>query len=391
MRIFVEADSIVAEKMSGIGHTTLEIIRALDAQAQQSNLSLTVIVPFGKKNRISQYGFKATKVRQLPPGYRYVNYALTRISLPTYADLLFGKGVYIFPNYKTWPLLFSKAITFIHDVSFRIFPETTQPQNLPYLLKNIPRWIKRTDKIISISHQSASEIASFYPEAKDKTETIYLGIDEKVYYRRNDAEIDVAKNEYGITGSYVLAVGNIEPRKNIDILLDAFKSHADATKSQMSLVLIGGSGWNNEGTLNKIQALIDLGYHVVRPAKYVLDEDLPALYSGASALVQIALHEGFGLSPVQALACGTPMLLSDIPVFKEVIGERKGALYVPTDDVVAIENALAEIDKVNLENPAPSHDLTWSLTAERLAAIAGIIAEMKMPRSTRKTPKNRAL
>ena len=377
MRIFIEADSIATDKMSGIGHTTLEIIRALDKKAKDRSLSVTIIIPYGKKELIHKYGFQNVTVRQLPPGYRYVNYALTRTSVPVFIDLLFGKGIYIFPNFKTWSLLFSRSITFIHDVSFKIFPETTQPQNLRYLLKNIPRWIHKTDKVISISDQSQKEIISFYPEAKAKIQTIYLGIDETVFYQRTQTEIEAVKKQYDIAGEYILAVGNIEPRKNIDVLLDGYRTHIDATKSELSLVLIGGSGWNNEKSLLKIQTLIDEGYKVVRPSTYVLDADLPALYSGATALVQIALHEGFGLSPVQALACGTPTILSDIPVFKEVIGEKPGVSYVKTNDVKGLARAISRVDTPRATRPTVSNELTWTLTAERLIDVAAIMAKIK--------------
>jgi alpha-1,3-rhamnosyl/mannosyltransferase len=377
MRIIVEADAIAVAKMSGIGHTTLELLRAFDAlDPKLSHTSFTAVVPYGKKEFVQKYGFKHVKVKQLPPGYKYINYALTRTSFPAYMDLLYGKGVYIFPNFKNWPLLFSKSISFFHDVSFRLFPESTQPQNLRYLLKNIPRWMHRSTRVVAISNQSKSEIVHFYPELEQKIQTIYLGADPSFYYRRSNEEIDVVKQKYSIKGKYFLAVGNIEPRKNIGNLLDGFREYVDTTDSKVTLVLVGGSGWNNSDILDKITSMQQSGYKVLRPETYVLDEDLPALYSGSGGLVQVAFHEGFGLSPVQALFCGVPMLLSDIPVLKEVIGEREGVNFVDPHSTSSIATGLSRLDIIS-SAPLSDSNLNWHSTAKQLMDLAGILDTTK--------------
>ena len=163
--------------MSGIGHATLEMIRVFDDTLDNKKDKLVLAVPFGKKRFIvEKYGFKNAHVQSLPPGFKYVNYVLTRTSLPVPMDLYFGKGVYIFPNYKTWYVPFSRAVTFVHDVAFKIFPEATNPKNLVYLEKNFTRWLNRADVIISISKTSTQEVLRFFPWVKDKIQTIYLGV-----------------------------------------------------------------------------------------------------------------------------------------------------------------------------------------------------------------------
>jgi glycosyltransferase involved in cell wall biosynthesis len=333
---------------------------------------LTIIVPFGKKEYLTKYDFKNVRIRSLPPGYKYVNYLLVRTSLPIPIDLIYGKGTYIFPNYKNWYVPFSKSITFMHDVAFKIFPDTTHPKNLEYLKANFSRWIKRADKIIAISNQSASELAQYFPDAKSKIETIYLGVDANVYCPRPTKEVKAAIKEYGLSNDYFLTVGNIEPRKNVLRTLEAYERYVDETKSKTQLVLVGGDGWKNENIKDKIASLIAGGYSVYRPKKYVQDEHLPALYSGARATIHTAVHEGFGLPPLQSQACGTPVVVSNLAVFKETLND-KASIYIDPYDVMSIVRGMKKAGKMPSKVQVPKTDLTWDSTIKQLVKLAAII------------------
>jgi glycosyltransferase involved in cell wall biosynthesis len=370
MNIFIEADSIAAERMSGIGHAALEIIRAFDRLMDtRPDIKVSIIVPFKQVGFIDQYGFKNIKIRRLPPAFKYVNYLLARTSIPVPVDLFYGRGVYIFPNYKTWFVPFSTSLTYVYDVAFKKYPEATQPKNLAYLEANFNRWLRRADKVITSSKTSASEIASFFPAHKDKIEVQYLGTDPKVYYRRPEGEIKKTLAAYGLPSDYFLAVGNIEPRKNVLGMLDAFAQYADTTQNPHNLVLVGGGGWNNQDILDRIAELQRKRYPIFRPSKYVADNDLPALYSGASALLQVAFHEGFGLSPVQAQACGTPVIASDLPVFKETLS-AKNIQFVDPRDTKAITRAMGAIGTgVYGAAPKGTITLTWDDVALNLLQL----------------------
>lgn len=309
----------------------------------------------------------------MPPGYKYINYLLVRTSIPVPVDLLFGRGLYIFPNYKNWYVPFSRSITFIHDIAYKLFPDTTHPKNLQYLNANFDRWLKRADRIVSISQQSTREIEEIFPEAKGRIETIYLGVDRKEFYPRNSSEIRDTLQEYGIKRDYFLIVGNIEPRKNISRLLDAYRRYADKASSPAQLVIVGGDGWKNESIIQQLNKLIKEGYSVYRPKKYVADTALPMLYSGARALFHVALHEGFGLPPVEGQACGTPVVASDIPVLREVLSPENVTYVNPNS---AEEIAQAMLDSRPYQQKRRStvkQNLTWENTVEHLLSFAGII------------------
>ena len=375
MRIVIEADSIAADKMSGIGHATLEIIKFLSKVDKSEDIRTTIVVPFAKKNWvINKYGLTNIKVRTLPPAYRYVNYALTRTGIPAFMDLVYGKGIYIFPNYKNWPLLYSKSLTFIDDLAFKLYPETINPKNLTYLESNIERWLKRTDKILTISHSSEKDIKNFFPQYADKINIVHLGVNDKVYFKRDLKSTNAVLKRYNLPNKFILYVGNIEPRKNILTLLEAYKKYCDANEHPLPLLLVGGDGWNNDGIKQRINNLTKEGYKISVPKQYIEDEDMPFIYSAAALLTHLAVHEGFGLTVTEALSTKTPVLLSDIDVLREVAGDA--GVYVKPDDIMQIANGMKDLTyNKQLRNQLIDRGIkrsklfTWSSTVNKLIEI----------------------
>ncbi len=366
-RIIIEADSIVANKMSGIGHTTLELIRELENFTDK--FKITIIVPYGKKQVVEKYGFKNVLVRSLPPGYRYVNYALTRTSLPIPVDIIYGRGIYIFPNYKTWWLLFSRSVTFVDDVAFKIYPETINPKNLAYLNANFDTWLKRSNKIITISRSAKKEFEKFFPLYRNKVETVYLGINPLVFYPRDKNEISKVLNKYNFPNKSFLFIGNLEPRKNILNLLEAYSSYCVISKIKLPLLIIGGDGWKNNDIHKKIKDLQKTGHKVIVPDRYVSDDDLPAIYTSATALVHVAIHEGFGLPPLQAQSCGTPVIASNLSVFHETL-KKENTYYVDPTNINQIANFMIKAEKQFSRNRIKNRtNLTWENTVMNLFKI----------------------
>lgn len=364
-KIFIEADAIAHAKMSGVGHTVLEIVRVLDGLAVKQDLDITLIVPFGGRAQVRSYGFRNIKIKRLPPGRRVVNYLLARTSLPLPVDLWFGRGTYLFLNYKTWYVPFSRSIGMVYDLAFRSFPQTVSPKNRVYLEKNFPRWLKRADTLLSISSSSAEELERYYPAHKSKVVVVHLGVDPAVFHRRTAREIAEVAQKHNFPKQYFLFVGNLEPRKNLSVLLDAYKLYSDATKHSIPLLLVGGDGWNNEAVKAKLRDLQERRYEVYQNRSYVGDEDLPALYSGATALVHIAVHEGFGLPPVQAQACGTPVIVSDLPVFHETLQDNS-TTYVANPTPRNVADALLAQNGAHFADYAP---LTWEKTTQKIISV----------------------
>ncbi|MDB5168809.1 MAG: group 1 glycosyl transferase [Candidatus Saccharibacteria bacterium] len=371
-KIFIEADAIAYETMSGIGHATLEIVRAFDAAIDNGHeVTVTVLIPRGTKHIVDRYNFRHVAVKTLPFSQKYLNYLLTRTSAPVPVDLWFGRGVYIFPNYKNWYVPFSISLTFIHDVAFKIFPESTQPKNLAYLQANFNRWLKRASKVLTISESSAKDFRTYFPQFKDKLEVVYLGVDPQFYFPQSAVAINEVLQKYDLPNQYFLYVGNIEPRKNLDRLLDAYEAYRTEQDGKQALVLIGGDGWKNEAIKERVAKLQTQGHPIFWPKQYVPDEDLPALYSGATALIHLALHEGFGLPPVQAQACGTRIIASNLAVFKETL-DQAAVTYVDPANASAV--ALLMSKAPDSGKAKPYGTLTWNATVLRLLQIIDKIA-----------------
>ncbi|MDL2341607.1 MAG: glycosyltransferase family 1 protein [Patescibacteria group bacterium] len=319
-KLFIEASAICETRISGVGQVTLStIIELAKNDAFLQRFKIVLLIPSGTRGSLQQHSLPMhnveTKVIHLE---KHIFHRLLVYRLLPPMDLLFGKGIYLFPNFKNWPVYHSNSLTYIHDVAFRLYPETVQRKNLKMLKHNVPLWVKRTTRIITVSSSSKQEIIHELGVDTDKVNVVPNGVDTTYFRPMPKIETDDIKQQYGIQGNYLLYVGNIEPRKNISRLLDAYAGLPENLRDEYSLVLVGGGGWGKDDIESKIVTLQGDGFNIIRPDVYVPDAHLPYLYSGASLLTHVALHEGFGLSVLQAMACKTPVLASDIAVLHEV-------------------------------------------------------------------------
>lgn len=343
LRVFVDTEVLIVPHFSGIGHYTLELLRALDAAIEdRGDIQVTLGVYFRRMDKIHSYGFRNFKIRRSPFPLRISN-GLKMRGVQPYLDLFFGKKVYLFPNYTSWPLLFSKAVSIVYDLSFEFFPQYVEPRNQKFLSKQVKRSVERSTKVITISTNSLKEITQFYNVPKKQVPIVYPGIDQSEFFRRPKKEVDEVKARYGIHGKYILFVGNIEPRKNLKTLLLAYEKLSPELKSEYSILLVGTRGWLDNEIFDIIKRLRMNGDHIQQPLEYVVDEDRPALYSGASLFVYPSLYEGFGIPPVEAMACGTPAITSNNSSLPEAVG--KAAVMVDAKSVNDLRDAMTRVLK----------------------------------------------
>lgn len=341
LKVFVDAEVLIAPHFSGIGHYTLELLRALDRAIEDRNdIEVTLGVYFKRVGHLRAYGFRNFKVRRSPFPLRVSNALKIRNIQPPY-DLLFGRKIYLFPNYTSWPLLFSKAVSIVYDLSFEYFPEYVEPRNQKFLSDNVKRSVQRSKKIITISTNSRKEIVDFYNISKENVPIIYPGIDQSEFYRRPTDEVRKIKAKYGIHGKYILFVGNIEPRKNLKNLLLAYEKLNPKLRKEYSLLLVGARGWLDNEIFKIIGRLRKSGNHIQQPLEYVKDADRPAIFSGAELFVYPSLYEGFGIPPIEAMACGVPVIASDNSSLPEAVG--KAAKMVSADSVDDISRAIETV------------------------------------------------
>ena len=371
--IYIDALALVPARKSGVGLTLEQTLKHLSAKP----VDIRLVVPLGKAKYLASYLGPNVRTKTIYLPARLLE-ALLRLKLFPPVDWLLGYGVYIFPNYRNWPVWRSRSLTYIYDVGFIKFPETVQPKNQKYLSRYVTRWVSRTDRIVTITNQVRDEIEKELNQPYAKIAVVYCGVDSSLFYKRNAAKIAAAKEKYGLDfKDYLLFVGNIEPRKNLLNLLEAYEKLPAALQQKYGLVLVGGDGWLNDEFNQRLTLMQQSGKKVIKLNEYVKTEDLPALYSGATLLVHPAVYEGFGITTLEAMACETPVVASDIPAIREVV--QAAAFYFDPFDVRSLRDAIIQGITDNqaraahiLEGKKRAEELTWEQSAADLyEVIAG--------------------
>jgi glycosyltransferase involved in cell wall biosynthesis len=239
--------------------------------------------------------------------------------------------VYFEPNFIPLDIRAKKRVTTVHDFSFYLHPEWHPKERVEYFLKNFFPKIQKSDFIITVSEYVAREAREMLKIEKARIKTIYNGCNT-IFNRCGDEEVRMKLPE-----NYLLFVGSLEPRKNVVSLLKAYALLPDPIKREYKLLLAGFKGWQNAeilGLVNKMKEHVEyLGY--------VGNTELAHLYRKATCFVYPSLYEGFGLPPLEAMACGCPVVVSNVASLPEVCGDA--AYYI---DPYHVENIAEGISKV---------------------------------------------
>lgn len=265
----------------------------------------------------------------------------------------------------------ARTVFTLHDTAYLLHPRYHLLQNRLYLTLMMPRFLARADRVICVSENTRRDALRFYKLNPDKTCVIPEGVEPR-FASISDAHILRAVRErYQLPPRFVLYLGTLEPRKNLNTLLEAY-AVLRRSLPEVGLVIAGGKGWLYEGFFEKLRAL-GLEPHVTLTG-FVPEADLPALINSAEVFAYPSLFEGFGLPPLEAMACGVPVVTSNAASLPEVVGEA-GVLLAPTN-VMAWAEALSAV----LLDPALRADLrarglrraarfTWEATARQTLAV----------------------
>ena len=223
--------------------------------------------------------------------------------------------LYVAPRWGPTPFVLT-----VHDLSFLRFPEWFRGRDRWYKGKLGPASFRRAAAVITDAAATQQELTALCGVAPERIAVVPLGVDA-ARFRPAPAEDDGAeiRCRYACGRPYLLFVGTLEPRKNLPRLVAAFAQARAATGAPHALVLAGRWGWGMEGLPGQVRQL-GLEKDVIF-IDYVPEEDLPGLYRAAAALAYPSLYEGFGLPPLEAMACGTPVLTSNVSSLPEVVGE----------------------------------------------------------------------
>lgn len=385
-KIFIDGLGLVDGHFSGVGQYILGILRGLDQILEDEKLSgrrppqIIVILPWDTLTIFKSFGFRNIGYKRLPLKFRYVAALWHRGNMPP-VDLWCGKGFYIFPRFVSMPLAFSKSANVVYDISFELYRQYSDEKNAVFLSNAVKRTLKKTASVITISKNAKDEIVHFYKFPADKVVIATPAVDLTHFYKRSQTEIDEVKRKYKIKGDYIMTLSNLEPRKNLDGLVDAYCQLPKSITKDVGLLLVGVNGWKIEKLFDKIIGKVEEGYDIKRPSHYVDDRDKPAIISGAKLLVYPSHYEGFGMPPLEALACGTPVITADNSSLPEVVGSV-GTMVKSTDTkglTKAIEEALIDYDelakKTKLAGPAQAEKFSWIKSAQTFLDVADEVSK----------------
>ncbi len=231
------------------------------------------------------------------------------------------------------------TIVSVLDLSFYHYPETHPPERVRYFNKHFYSRLDRVSHFVTISNYVKEEMVRYLGISPEKITVTYPGVDDVFNPRSIREQQDVCRRYGIVSGAYILYVGNLEPRKNLQLLLRAYAGLNGSLRQKYPLVLAGATAWKQEGFSEQINRLgIEKN---IRRVGYVPQPELPALYSGASVFVFPSLYEGFGLPPVEAMASGCPVIVSNGGSLPEVVGDAAAVVDTMNPDV--LKNRLEEI------------------------------------------------
>lgn len=344
-RVIFDGEVIVSPHFSGVGHYTLELLRAIDRQLNNSgSICFSLLINFRHIKKARSFGFKNIALVRSPFPLEISNGLKTHGIQPP-LDAFFGQGIYIFPNFSSWPLLHSKSVSFIYDITYHKHPQLTEPRNQTFLSKQVQKSAKRADLIATISKSSKDDISKLYHIDKEQINIYYPAVSTADYRPRQLKEIEDIKKKYAINGDYLLFVGNIEPRKNLKNLLLAYEKLPHDLQEKYALLIIGAKGWQDGEIFKTINRLKSKRLSILIPSQYVTDKDLPALYSGATIFIFPSVYEGFGIPPIEAMACGTPVVCADNSSLPEAVGDA--ALMI---DALSVRDMVSKISLLLNDN-----------------------------------------
>ncbi len=305
---------------------------------------------------------------------RYLNILWYRLRVPLPPTFFTGPAdIYHGPDFVLPPLgkKIRKVVT-IHDLAFLEHPEYAVPELAAYLRKVVPEAIKAADVVTTVSPEVSRTLIKHFQTPGEKLVVVPNGVSASIHRITDPLLLDATRHKFNLKSPFVLAVGTLEPRKNHIGLIKAFHQLHQQKKAPAMLVIAGGPGWLYEETQSLVEKL-----KLTKKVRFlgrVTDFELITLYSMAEVFAFPSFFEGFGIPPLEAMACGAPVITSNTSSLPEVVGDA--ALLV---DPYNIDDLAHNIQKVldddelraSLRQKGYAHvqGYTWQRSAQKLLSI----------------------
>ncbi len=333
MHIAIDYTAAVQQR-AGIGRYTRELVGALLRleEAREAHRYTLFAAAGGRTASVGEFP-PAVRRRFLPLNDEWVARLWHRARLPIPVETFTGPiDLFYSPDFVLPPTRpRTRTLLTVHDLSFLRYPDHFVPKLVQYLSRVVPESVRRADRVLADSEATRADLVDLLGTPPEKVEVLYSGVDERFRPEGEPGERERLRARYGLDRPYVLSVGTIQPRKNYIRLIRAF---ARLPVSGVMLVIAGARGWLYEEVLAEAARQAER----VRILGFVEDEDLPALYRGASLFVFPSFYEGFGLPVLEAMACGVPVVCSCASSLPEVAGDA--ALLVDPHDEEGLREAM---------------------------------------------------
>lgn len=281
-----------------------------------------------------------------------------------------GFDLYHEPNFVPVRTHLPTVVT-VHDLSVLLFPEWHPADRVAFHERHFRRGVETADHVIVVSESVRQEVLDLLSLPPHRVTAIHNGIGGQ-FQPQSPETVERVRQKFGLPARYTLVVGTIEPRKNVRMLIRAFCDLPPAIRNACPLVLAGGWGWKSEPEreLFEEEARDKGAMHL----GYVPDADLPALYAGAAAQLYPSFYEGFGLPPIEMLACGGTVIASTAAAVKEVVGRH--ALLLDPHDLVAWREAMRRVaaepssfDADRESGMTHAGRFTWNRAAQKTLSV----------------------
>ena len=321
MKVILSVDSIKFP-LTGIGRYTYELAKQLQIKKNLelqlfSNGTMVIGLPNhgeGKANKslVAELRMQLRKSNLVTRVYQALVGIRSQIALRAHSEAIFhGPGFYL-------PKFSGHSVATFHDLSIFTWAHCHPPERVRFMQRELKLTIKSASLLITDSEYTRQEIASYFGYPLDKIRTVPLACSSD-FHPRDAVKSNPILNKFGLShNGYTLYAGTIEPRKNIESLLDAYAELPDSLRSRWPLVLAGYQGWQSEVLHQRIEAAVTAGW--ARYLGYVANDDLPILFAGARLFVFPSHYEGFGLPVLEAMASGVPVVCSNSSSLPEVAG-----------------------------------------------------------------------
>ena len=371
LRIALTTSSLI-RPLTGIGQYTLHLARAL---AKEPDLEMHHFYGYDWSRKaeprdIPSLAFFKKWFRRLVPRPYEVGRAIQQNRFNHGAQLC-RPELYHEPNFLPFNFDGPTVIT-VHDLSYVRYPETHPDLRVRIMNKLLPRAIDKAAHVLADSEFTRQEVIQEFGVSPDRITTTLLGVADS-YMPRDEQQCAAVLQRHGLRyRGFVLAVGTLEPRKNLLQLIRAYVGMPRRFAINYPLVIVGGKGWKSKGTDDELNALLAEGR--ARHLGFLPAGELPIIYSAARIFVYPSLYEGFGLPAAEAMASGVPVIVSDRASLPEVVGNA--GITIAPDDIDGMREAVRRLGEDDAERERRAAlsieraaDFSWARCGRQTAEV----------------------